>query len=546
MATIIHTSTGPVRGFVDTHHLSDRSTCDLPRGEEKPVQKYLGIPFGRAERWQQSEQVKAWAEVLDCREFGPKPPAVPSFLDSLTDVEGFYSRDHVGQSETEMFTLNIFASETVKKGDNVPVMVWIYGGSWRDGSASLGIYDPTVMVRNSKKPIICVTIQYRVNIMGFIASEDLRDDNDLVGNYGLRDQLLGLKWVKRNIAEFGGQPLNITIFGESAGAASVGYHVGGIDPVFTKAILQSGAASTMGFQTVDLHEKLWQKLLRFCEVDPKDPARVAKMRAVPLEKLMDFVMQNPGARFNACKEQGPFAIWDVHPDSRIANGEWVPSLQAVTLGVCKHEGTMFAELFGTTSNQMVADNLLAAFGPFEGKLRAAYPGIERSVEIAEEKPDLRDHPAARFLHDSIFAGPVCFLANTLKDRSHRYTGKSVDVYLYRSETLLPALVLANWGIYHTAEIPLVFNTASLWQNDPSRQEQRWSDHYGEAWRRFAASGRPGLATDWPRFNGSHKVKILKESSQFLEDFYESDGLLIMNEVIRGRWGIQAKRGRPKL
>ena len=546
MASIVHTSTGPVRGFLDTHHLSEKSTHALAKGEEKPVQKYLGLPYGRAERWQQSEQVVAWTEVLDCLEFGPSPPTTPGFLSGLADIEGYYTREHVGESESDLFTLNIFASDGVKKGDQVPVMVWIYGGSWRDGTSALGLYDATDMVRRSKKPLICVTVNYRTNVLGFLASEDLRDDNGLVGNYGLRDQLLALKWVKRNIAEWGGSTSNVTIFGESAGAASVGYHIGGIDPVFSKAILQSGAASTMGFQPVEQHEKLWHNLLKFCEVDRNDPERVAKMRAVPLEQLMDFIAQNPGVRFNACQERGPYSIWDIHPDLRIANGEFIESLQSVVLGVCRDEGTMFADFFGATKSQTIIDRLLDAFGPAGKRLRVAYPGIERSVEIAEEQPDLRSHPAARFLHDSIFAGPVNFLANTLRDRPHRYTGKTVDVYMFRSETLLPALVMPHWGIYHTAEIPLVFNTSSLWQNDPTRQEQRWADQYGEAWRRFAASGRPALATDWPKFNGSNKLKVLKESSQFLDDFYEHDGLLIMDEVIRGRWGIQAKRGRPKL
>ncbi|BFZ56085.1 hypothetical protein PYCC9005_003127 [Savitreella phatthalungensis] len=548
---IVKTSTGAIRGFVDTHPVSDRSTYAQSKGTFKPVLKFLGVPYGRIERrWQQSEQVKPWAHVLDCFEFGPNPPTVPGFMDSFSDVPGYHARNHIPDDEKAMFTLNIFASEGVKRGDNVPCMLWIYGGSWKDGKTSSVLYDATTLVRHSRKPMICVSVNYRTNIFGFLASEDLRDpDNDLVGNYGLRDQLLAMKWVKRNIHEFGGNPDNITLFGESAGAASVGYHVGGIDPCFQKAIMQSGAASTMAYQSVEQHEKLWLKLLDFLHIAKDDPDRVAKARAVSTAQIQDFVARYPGIKYAACRERGIFSIWDKHPDTRIAAGEWIPSLESVMLGVTRDEGTMFAEFFGMTGSQQAVDGLVDAMGPASAKLRSIYSGLDKAVELAEQDPNLVSHPAARMLHDTIFEAPVAFAAHALRARRHADTGKECSVYLYRSETVVPQLVMPNWGYYHTTELPLVFNLSPLWENDVSREEHRWAESYGEAWRRFAASGRPALATDWPKFHGaggSGKVKVFKESSQFLEDYDNHEGIRLMDQVIRGRWGIKAKQVRPKI
>lgn len=221
------------------------------------MQKYLGIPYGQAERWKQARPAETWKDVRDCVEYGPACPQLPGELipKIAAASPGFHLRRHIGISESEMFTVNVFASEGVKEGDQVPVMVWIYGGSWRDGAAHAITYDPSNLVRSSSKPIIVVSLNYRTSCFGFFAARDLIDVDGLVGNYGIRDQLLGLKWVQKNISKFGGNQFDVTIFGESAGAASVGYHAGGLDPIFRRAILQSGAASTMNCTTVEEHER---------------------------------------------------------------------------------------------------------------------------------------------------------------------------------------------------------------------------------------------------------------------------------------------------
>jgi para-nitrobenzyl esterase len=129
--------------------------------------------------------------------------------------EGVFPRSFINESE-DSFTLNVFG--TGAKGEKLPVLYWIYGGSLNNGSSDKFLYDPTEWIRRSQadgKRFIVVTGNYRTNIFGFASSEDLRaaDPQGLSGNYGLYDCVSSLEWIKANIANFGGDADNVTIFG---------------------------------------------------------------------------------------------------------------------------------------------------------------------------------------------------------------------------------------------------------------------------------------------------------------------------------------------
>lgn len=552
---MIQTTSGAVRGFVDTHALVNASSVSLPPIADcvAPVQKFLGIPFGRAGRWEQAVPFTTTendgdteeGKVRDCVEFGPACPQLPGVLTARLKAlsPGMFPRNHVGISEVgeEMLTVNVFCSDGVKQGDDVPVMVWIYGGSWKDGAASGLVYDPTNLVRSAGRPMIVVTLNYRVNIFGFLASKDLVDEDGLVGNYGIRDQLLALKWVNRNIAHFGGDKGNVTIFGESAGAASVGWQVGGIDPLFRRAIAQSGGASTMGYQSVETHEKLWHLLLTHFGIDLQDPERVQKARAISMPDLLKFQAANPSLQWAACVESGPKAIWAAHPDVRIAKGEYVESLESLMLGCTQDEGSIFAEFFGMTASQKVVDKFLGAFGEATPHIKKYYSGIE---DVASYKGNLVDHPASRFLHDALFDGPVRFFAETVSSTPHARTGREVAVYLYKSEAILPAWETLDWGAHHFSEVPFVFNSASLWDNDPSSPEAKTAECFGGKWTSFAFTGCPG--SDWPRYTADDKRRMVLENGgrQRVEEVSAGAsemGLFMFGEIIRARWGIEEKK-----
>ncbi|MDE3109911.1 MAG: carboxylesterase family protein, partial [Acidobacteriota bacterium] len=178
------------------------------------VRVYKGIPFAApplgALRWRAPQPPKPWKGVLHAEKFADACMQVPI-------VERALGLDPVTPSEDCLY-LNVW-TPAKSASARLPVMVWIYGGGFTIGTTSMGSYDGENL---AKKGVVYVSIAYRLGPLGFLADPELtREQGGHSGNYGLLDQIAGLKWVKRNIAAFGGNPNKVTIFGESAGGISV-------------------------------------------------------------------------------------------------------------------------------------------------------------------------------------------------------------------------------------------------------------------------------------------------------------------------------------
>jgi para-nitrobenzyl esterase len=208
---VVGTADGQVRG--------------LARG---PVNEYLGIPYAAPPvgqlRWQPPQPPADWRGVRAATRFAPHCPQVASTF------------GRASSSENCLF-LNVFAPAT-RRGSGLPVMVWIHGGALVAGESD--DYDPSALVAHH---VIVVTLNYRLGALGFLAHPALADKpGGPSGDYGLMDQQAALRWVQRNIRAFGGNPANVTIFGESAGGQSVLLQL--VSPtargLFTRAIAESG------------------------------------------------------------------------------------------------------------------------------------------------------------------------------------------------------------------------------------------------------------------------------------------------------------------
>ena len=193
---VVATTSGPVRG----------ETVD-------GVRVFRGIPYASPPvgdlRWKPPALPTAWTDPRDALDFGTpcwQPP-----------LEGFYSRGQIDRSEDCLY-LNVWTRATA--GDALPVMVWIHGGALQIGHGHLPMYDGGAL---TEKGVVLVSINYRLGVMGFLAHEELSAESPegASGNYGILDQIAALTWVRDNIAAFGGDPGNVTVFGESAGSWSV-------------------------------------------------------------------------------------------------------------------------------------------------------------------------------------------------------------------------------------------------------------------------------------------------------------------------------------
>jgi len=203
---------------------------------DREVTVYKGVPYAAPPvgelRWKAPEPVAPWQGVRAATEFGP------ACVQPKSTGVSVYTDDPPHMSEDCLY-LNIWQPTKVKSG--APVMVWIHGGAFRSGHTASQIYDGTELARRG---VVIVSTSYRLGILGFLAHPQLSAESPqhVSGNYGLLDQIAALKWVKENIAAFGGDPANVTIFGESAGALSVMDLVASPQArgLFSKAIAESG------------------------------------------------------------------------------------------------------------------------------------------------------------------------------------------------------------------------------------------------------------------------------------------------------------------
>ncbi|KAI5476522.1 carboxylesterase type B [Pseudohyphozyma bogoriensis] len=253
MSLEVATASGPILGFADTFPLRDRSSAEEVHsgadGGRDAVWKWLGVPYAQAKRWERPSPPDPWKEPLKAWEFGTQFPQKENAIEKMwAEAEGWIKRDWIGQSEDSHF-VNVFAPEGVKEGDDLPVLVWVYGGSFSIGSSERFYYDPTEWIRRSVadgQKFIVVTGNYRTNIFGFFSTPDLaaEDPEGLCGNYGAYDVVAMFEWVQTNIHAFGGSPTNVTAFGESAGGLLISTLLCSRNRLFRRAIIQSGAPGT--------------------------------------------------------------------------------------------------------------------------------------------------------------------------------------------------------------------------------------------------------------------------------------------------------------
>ncbi|HXL99851.1 MAG TPA: carboxylesterase/lipase family protein [Rhizomicrobium sp.] len=195
------------------------------------VSAFRGIPYATAARWQMPQLAPPWAGIRDATRFGPVSPQGAMRMATL-------SGGPVGAQSEDCLNLNVWTPgcDNAKR----PVMLWLHGGAFVFGAGSQGIYDGR---RLAARDVVVVTINYRLGAFGFLALDDATDGRAPgTGAEGIADQILALTWVKQNIACFGGDPDNVTVFGESAGAMSVNALLASpaAQGLFHKAIAQSG------------------------------------------------------------------------------------------------------------------------------------------------------------------------------------------------------------------------------------------------------------------------------------------------------------------
>jgi para-nitrobenzyl esterase len=442
---------------------TDSGAVSGAAGASAAVRVYKGIPFAAPPvgdlRWKAPKAPTAWTGVRKADQFSATCMQTPY-------AEGSPYRAAVAEAVSEdCLYLNVWAAAKSAK-DRRPVMVWIHGGALTRGSGSTPTYDGDHL---AEKGVVVVTINYRLGVFGFMAHPELTKESDrnASGNYGFLDQIAALEWVQKNIANFGGDPKRVTIFGESAGSWSVNVLTASplAKGLFVRAIGESGAE----FARVGALADAEQAGLRFQKSAGADS--LAALRAKSAADLMKV-----GGGGSAPVVDGYLLPKDVR--SIYADGK--QNDVALLIGSNANEGTAFA------APNVRAESFKAQAKSRYGDLADAYLKIYPASTDAEAKVS-----SAEAMRDQTFGWEMRTWA-----RMQNATGKS-KVYLYYFSKVPPGEFGARLGAYHASEIAYVFET--LQGGTPV--DKKLSDEMSSYWVNFAATGDPNgkALPKWPVF-----------------------------------------------
>ena len=286
MNRIVTTPCGQVQG----------TSCRLDN-----VTAFKGIRYATAGRWEYPTPVTHWDGIYEASEYGACSYQPRSFYNEEENLKKIFYYNEFRKGETYTYSedclfLNVFTPDTAKEGDNLPVLVYIHGGGFTGGCGHEKHFDVPVW---PTKGVIGVTLNYRLGPMGFVCLPELKEEAGFTGNYGLFDQLTAIEWVKNNIASFGGNPDNITIMGQSAGAMSVQQHsLSSLSKdLFRQAVMCSGGgvSKILAAAPAEKNYAFWQKVMAYAECETLE-----QFRSVAPEKLFEAwnrtkkELHNPG------------------------------------------------------------------------------------------------------------------------------------------------------------------------------------------------------------------------------------------------------------
>ncbi|MGA3010601.1 MAG: carboxylesterase family protein [Terracidiphilus sp.] len=459
---------------------------------------YALPPTGSA-RWRPPSPAPRWAGIRKATEFGPvcfQPSGSPASI---------YAWVPAPMSE-DCLTLNIWTPAGAR---NAPVFFWIHGGALTAGSSRDALYDGT---RLAERGILVVSINYRLGVFGWLAHPELSHESALgiSGNYGLLDQIEALKWVRRNISAFGGDPSNVTIAGESAGGLSVMYLLTAPDArgLFSKAIAESAYMIST--------PELKQRSFGSASAEESGVKLAAALHAPSIEAMRAM---DAGALALAAPAAG-YAPWGT------IDGHVLPR-QLVDV-FDRGEQAPVPLLAGFNSGEIRSLRVLAPQPPANV---AAYEAVirDRYGDMADEF--LRLYPSAN-MQESILA--------TTRDALYGWTAQRLvrkqsalgqPSFLYFFDHGYPAEDAAGLHGFHASELPYVFGTSDAtpphWPKVPATPvETRLSDAMVGYWSSFARTGRPQAANepDWPSFGPAGSYMAFKEaphpSEHLLPGMYE--------------------------
>ena len=471
---------GAIRGAVSAHHAD--------------IVAFKGIPFAAPPvgdlRWRPPEPVVAWEGVRDASTSG-----------AICIQNG---GRNVTQDEDCLF-LNVWAPR--ETSEPRPVLFWIHGGGYTGGSGSTAIYDGTPLAADGA---VVVTINYRLNVFGFLAHPALSDESPhgASGNYGLLDMVAALEWVRDNIATFGGDPGRVTIFGESAGGGAVMSvmlmpQAGGL---FHGAIAQSNwingwdrplAEAARGWEAA---EAQGLRVATALGITGNTDEALAAMRAASAADVLAASNADAGSAFMRTGN-----VWAPNVDGWVIPDDPLAMYREGR----QHHVPLITGLNGNEGSLMTRNMDISDAAAFETYVRSVYPDLadEMLAHYDASSPEAAQAAIDKVIHDLYFAGPV-------RAHAESQAAAGAPTWLYHFTHVPPTPWGADLGSHHAAELVYVFGTLTRREEGGERPlgltpvgdytdtDTELSATMRGYWVQFAATGNPnrGGLPPWPVFD----------------------------------------------
>jgi para-nitrobenzyl esterase len=478
---------------------------------------FRGIPFARPPvgdlRFRAPRPIDSWSGVRDAKSVGPRSMQVPNKI--FERILGRPPKEP--PLDEDCLYLNVWTPGTDGRR---PVMVWIHGGGFTIGAGSEPLYNGMGLA--SRGDVVVVTVNYRLGALGFLYMPDFADaEGEACANFGMLDQVAALEWVRDEIAAFGGDQDNVTIFGESAGGMAVGVLLASprAAGLFRRAILQSGSAhNALSIDQAQANTAAFGKALGMEELT------AARLRSIPAEDILR-AQSSMEASDRERMQEGPGAGLRFQP---VIDGHFLPErpIDAIRAGSSKGVST----LIGTTAEEW---RLFAAGWPDRlkisedeaarriGRLISADGDAERGRAMLQTYRDARkERGEATEPFEILIAAYTDHMARVPADRvAEAQAAYQRQVFAYRLDWRSP---IANGalGACHALDLPFVFGTHRLVPAFAGEgpEADALATTIGDAWLAFARSGDPSTdALHWPAFDVERRSTMILDRECRVEE-----------------------------
>ncbi|XP_013183096.1 esterase B1 [Amyelois transitella] len=499
------------------------ATCGS--GEETYI-GFKGIPYAKPPigklRFKAPEPPESWVGERDASQHGPVCPQYNERLDCIEP------------GSEDCLYLNVFTT-TLTPSEPRPVMVWIHGGGFYTGSGNSDYYGPEFLIKHN---VILVTLNYRLEVLGFLCL----DNDEVPGNAGLKDQVAALKWVKKNIAKFGGDPENVTLFGCSAGAASVCYHLVSkmSQGLFNKAICQSGVCLNEWGYNLYPRERAFQ-LAKLLGKETQDPAELLEyLRSLPTSSLVKIEL--PILQVEKFDLADNILFGPVIEKSHL-NVEKFISESPVDMVTRGDVGNVPVIVGYVSGEGIEISRKLPHLTAFLGMPGAVVPR-ELKFKLPREKLYDIDQMIRKFYFDGkdITENSLQEYTNLETDRLFAYNimryaryhahycSMPVFVYKFTAETERNYYkrhykMEAVKGVCHADELPYLFDVKCI---DIPKPDKSWKviDNLTKLWTNFAITGNPTPSSELPQWkpfkDGARNTFIIGDDLVCAEDEDEAN------------------------